>query len=334
MKTYTFLFFLLLLVEACSKPQQVEVVSLPENIRTLNLDSIHNANVLLNATGIVATSDYLIVANASKDTIFDVFERGSLLYLYSDLIYGQGPDDLLPFRWTRYLKDNDIYVIGLGTPVLTEVSINSNGLTVNRRNKIEWENDICQNIFPLSDSKALIQPGKKHGEWVINDCITNQLINMPEFPFKNKAEEGDWLKMFQNRAVNVAVNEDGKRIVFFYTMLPLVRLFDDNGGILYEVNVGGEIHDASEFLHERHLYYTRCISVGNYIFVKYNPQNKEDDFTYFQIWNWEGRMLSMFRIEGQLNLFTVSPDAKNFYAVKKDNDHIFRCSLEPIWKDM
>lgn len=322
------LLILLCLLEACSKPQ-VEVVSIPEEICTLTLDSVYNEEVLLNATGIVATSDYLVVSNLSKDTIFDVFDRGSLRYLYSDLINGQGPNDMLPFRWVRYVEKNDFYVVGLGVPVLTEINIDT-CLSVKHRKKVAWENDICQNIFPLSDSKVLIQPGKKNGEWVVYDETTDKYLDMPEFPFKNDVDETNMFKIFQNRAVNVAIENGGERIAFFYVMFPFVRFLNDKGDVLCEANVGEEISNASRFLNDRHMYYTRCIVAGDYIYVKYIPKKEEGNFTYFQIWDWNGSLLAVFRIEDRLNLFTISPDGNTLYAVKRDNDHVFRCSLAPV----
>ena len=322
------LLILTCLLEACYKPQ-VGVVAIPEEVCTLTLDSACDEKVLLNATGIVATSDYLVVSNLSKDTIFDVFDRESLRYLYSDLINGQGPNDMLPFRWVRYLGNNDFYVVGMGVPVLTEINIDTH-LSIKYRKKIAWENDICQNIFPLSDSKALIQPGKKNGEWVVYDETEDKYFDMPEFPFKSDEDESNMFKMFQNRAVNVAVKNGGERIAFFYVRFPFVRFFNNKGDVLCEANVGEDISDASSFLNDGHMYYTRCIVAGDYIYVKYVPKKEEDNFTYFQIWDWDGSLLAVFRIKDHLNLFTISPDGNTLYAVKRDNDHVFRCSLDPV----
>jgi len=316
---------------ACSKPQH-EVVSLPSEISSLTLDSVSvNNDVILNPTGIIATPDYLVVSNLLRDTIFDVFDRRSMRYLHSGLIYGQGPNDMLPFRWVRPLTENNFYVVGLGVPVLTEIEVRTN-LRVKKREKIEWEKDICQNIYPLSDGKILIQPGKKSGEWSIYDTIGEEVTDMPEFPFKRFEDETDMFLKFQNRSVNVAVNDNDGRIAFFYTMFPHVRFFNKNGSILFETNVGKEIKNISNYFNERHMYYTGCLAVGDFIFAKYNPKEVNSDFTYFQIWDWNGCLLATFKIAGKINLFAVSPDIRMLYAVKGDKDYIYCSSLDSVLK--
>lgn len=333
MMKYFQLIVFLFLVGACSEPRH-NVIPLPNDICSLTLDSISvDSDVILNPTGIVATSDYLIVSNLMRDTIFDVFDRTNMNHLYSDLIYGQGTNDMLPFRWIRYLKDNDFYVVGLGVPILTEIEVNGS-LEIKQRKIIELEKDICQNIYPLSNNKVLVQLGKRRGEWSIYDIEANEMTDMPEFPFKEAEKEDDMFTMFQNRAVHVAVNAENGRIAFFNVMFPHVRFFDSNGNVLCESNVGDQIMDASRYFRERHMYYTGCVVSGDFIFTKYSPKEKTSDFTYFQIWDWNGCLLGTFTIEGRMKLFTISPDAKMLYTVKVDNDNIFFCSLEPILKEL
>lgn len=326
MKFY-YLAFLLLLFGACSK-HPTEVFPLPDDVCTLHLDSV-DSGVILNATGIVASSDYLVVSNLSRDTIFDVFDRNSLRHLYSGLIYGQGPDDMLPFRWIRHYKGNEFYAVGLGAPILTEIALD-NRMNVKRRKKIEWEKDICQNIYPLSDDKVLIQPGKKCGEWSLHDISTGKIVDMPEFPFIGRNDSDDMIEMFKKRAVNVAVKSDGKRIAFFYAMLPFVRFYDSEGMILHEWSVGQEITDAADNLVEKKRYFTSCVSSEELIFVKYDGLDTTGDCTCLQVWDWDGFLLGSFRIDSRVNLFTVSPDSNKLYAVKGDNDFIFWCDLQPV----
>ena len=326
---YLHVIVFLFLFGACSKPQY-KVVPVPGEICSLLLDSVSvNNDVILNPTGIIATSDYLIISNLSRDTIFDVFDRYNMRHLYSDLVDGQGPNDMLPFRWIRPLNNNDFYIVGLGVPVLTEIETGSN-LNVRKREKIEWEKDICQNIYPLSDNKLLIQPGKKYGEWVIYDTLTGEVVDVPEFPFKEFEKESDAFTMFQNRAVNVAVNADGNRVAFFNVMFPFVRYMDNAGNILYEANVGEEIKDVSDYFYEKHMYYTGCVSVGDFIFAKYNSKRMDSDSTSFQIWDWNGCLLGTFKVKSKINLFAVSPDARTLYAVKPDNDYVFLCNLDSV----
>lgn len=51
--------------------------------------------------------------------------------------------------------------------------------------------------------------------------------------------------------------------------------------------------------------------------------------TCFQVWDWEGNLLSRFNVADKINLFTVSADGKRMFAAKNDNNHIFWCNIAP-----
>lgn len=310
---------------ACSSPK-ADFVALPDKVHALTMDSI-DSGVLLNANGMVATSDYLIVSNLSRDTIFDVFDIRNLNYLYSDLIYGQAANDMGAFRWVRHLEGNRFYTVGLGFPLVTKIEA-SGKLDIKERQTIEWEKDICQNVYLLSGNKVLIQPGKKNGEWSLHDTKTKETVDMPETPFIDEEPDGDMIAKFQNRAANIAIKGDKSRIAFFYYKLPYMRLLNSKGDILKESCVGKYIDDASGYFHkEKTPCFTGCAFTDEFIFVKYNPEEQEEGTTYFQVWDWEGNLLHLFQLKEKFNVFTVSADGKTLYAVKGDNDHIFRCDL-------
>lgn len=311
---------------ACSEPlNKGQYTPLPTNVHTFQMDST-DAGVLLNATGMVVTGDYLVISSLNKDTIFDVFDVNKLNHLYSGLVYGQGGNDMLPFRWMRPLADNRFYTVGLGVPVITVIEA-GNRLEISGRNKLEWEKDICQNLYPLKDGKMLIQPGKKQGEWSLYNVMAGKIVDMPDFPFKEYEPDYDWMETFQNKAAHVAVNTAKERIAFFYCKFPYMQLFDFEGNVLYESCVGEHITDPLKFFRKDEMYYSGCTYTDEFVFVKYLPAQAEADKTYFQVWDWEGNLLSLFEIEDRINLFAVSPDGRRMYAAKNDNDHIFWCDI-------
>lgn len=315
---------------ACSKSldKKLKYINYPSQIHSLKMDSI-DSGILLNASGIATTEDYLIISNLNKDTIFDIFDIDSLRYLYSDLIYGQGGNDMLPFRWMRTFDNNEFYTIGFGIPTITILKV-ENGLKISKRKNIEWEEDICQNLYLLKDGKILIQPGKKQGEWSLYDTNNGEAADMPEFPFKKYEPDYDIIKTFQNRAVYVAVNIKEECIAFFYYKIPFMQLFDFNGNVLSEGFIGNSSIEPLKYFYNDTMYYTGCSYTDEFVFVKFIPNNAEDGTTYFQVWDWDGNMLSLFKINSVINLFTVSRDSKTMYVVKSDNDNIFRCDLSSI----
>lgn len=325
MKVFLFIISILCLA-ACSKsPSKGICVALPADVQVFEMDSV-DSGVLLNATGMVALPDYLIISNLHKDTLFDVFDVHGLEYRYSGLIYGGGSNDMLPFRWIRPLDSHRFYAIGLGVPLVTVVDVEG-GLKIDGRKQLEWEKDVCQNLYPLKNGKVLIQPGKRQGGWSLYDMKSGDVSDMPDSPFQEDEPEADMIQAFQYRAVNVAVNADKERIAFFYSKFPFVRFFDFDGNLLVEYSVGEEISDPQKFFHREGMYYWGCSYTADFIFVKYAPDNEASDVTCFQVWDWEGNLLSRFNVADKINLFTVSADGKRMFAAKNDNNHIFWCNI-------
>lgn len=173
----------------------------------------------------------------------------------------------------------------------------------------------------------MIQPGKRQGGWSLYDTTSGDVSDMPDSPFQEDEPEADMIQAFQYRAVNVAVNADKERIAFFYSKFPYVRFFDFDGNLLVECSVGEKISDPDKFFRREGMYYWGCSYTADFIFVKYAPDNEASDVTCFQVWDWEGNLLSRFNVADKINLFTVSADGKRIFAAKNDNNHIFWCNI-------
>lgn len=115
--------------------------------------------------------------------------------------------------------------------------------------------------------------------------------------------------------------------MFFYCKFPYVRMFDFEGHVVFESCVGEAIIHPSAYLEKKENYYISCAYTDALIVAKYRPAEGDSDTSYFQVWDWEGHLLSLFEIKDRINLFTLSPDGKTLYAVKSDNDHLFWCNL-------
>ena len=324
MKPFLLFSAILLFAGACSQPSGTEsVIALPEESHVVALDSV-DTGVLLNPIDITATGNHLIVANMHKDTIFDVFDLQSLGYLYSDLIYGGGPNDMSRFRWIRPWEENEFYTVGLGIPLITKINVGEEKMTVTGNQLVQWDRDICQNIYPLEDDQYLIQPGKKEGEWCLYDMSSGEVTDIPALPFKeDEPEEKNLVKTFQNRTAQVAVHPGKNRIAFFYYKFPYMRLFDFKGQIVKEGCVGKKITDPSTCYNKEMGYYSKCVYTDSRIVVRYIPEDQQEGTTYFQVWDWDGNLLSRFEVQDMFYLFALSPDGKTLYAAKIDNDQLF-----------
>lgn len=322
---------ILLLAGACAKPQGTEnVIELPEKSHVVQVDSVESG-ILLNPIGIAATGDYLVIANMHKDTIFDVFDQHSLHYLYSDLIYGGGPNDMSQFRWMRPWGDNAFYTVGLGVPLITQVKAGDKRMTASEKKMVSWDKDICQDIYPLEDDRFLIQPGQKEGGWILYQQSGDEVIDMPASPFQDEEPDNkNLVKTYQNRTAQVAVHPGKKRIAFFYHQFPYMRMFDFNGRIVKEGCVGEKITNPSAYFNQEYGYYSTCAYTDERIVVRYMPKDQKAGVTYFQVWDWEGNLLSRLEVQDEFYLFALSPNGKTLYAVKIDNDHLFWAKLPDI----
>lgn len=228
------------------------------------------------------------------------------------------------FRWIRPWEENEFYTVGLGIPLITKINVGEEKMTVTGNQLVQWDRDICQNIYPLEDDQYLIQPGKKEGEWCLYDMSSGEVTDIPALPFKeDEPEEKNLVKTFQNRTAQVAVHPGKNRIAFFYYKFPYMRLFDFKGQIVKEGCVGKKITDPSTCYNKEMGYYSKCVYTDSRIVVRYIPEDQQEGTTYFQVWDWDGNLLSRFEVKDMFYLFALSPDGKTLYAAKIDNDQLF-----------
>lgn len=319
------IFALSIILGSCSNPSINNVTSLPNSIHKLHLDSI-NSGILLNGTDIIATENFLVIANYLKDTIFDVFNIDNLNYLYSDITLGHGPNDILNFRSIRYLNKNNIYSIGLGIPLTSRISIGQE-VDIEENMMIDLEGDICQDMYILSDDKILIQQNKGEGEWALYNKNNKEFTNLPKSIYNGFEPKASDIQTFQYRAVNVAIKNDKSKFAFFNYYLPYIRIYDSNGNLTYQSFVEKNPEDYYSLLLEEEVYYSRCYATNDYIFVKYFSSDEQKKGTSIQVWDWDGKLQHLIELDSELHLFTISTDAKRLFGLKMDSDYIYYCDL-------
>lgn len=319
-----------LFIGACSEKPQSNFVPLPAGYVTLAVDSV-DSGVLLNPIDLTCTSRYLVVANLQKDTIFDVFDNKSMKYLYSDLVAGQGPNDMLAMRSIKSWDEDKFYVTGFGVPSFAMVNIRER-MKVDAKKNIPWENDVCQNMYLLTENEVLLQPTKRNGEWVLYDILNKKTTEIPTSPFANIQgnEQSDFISAFQKRTSVIAVKKDGSLFALFYMHFPYMRIFDKSGRMIFETSVGTSLEQVIDesSKEEKGIYFGRCSQSDDLIFIKYNPSDSKCDAeTHLQVWDWEGNLLCLLKVPVRMDAFAVTPDGKSLFGIKVDSDNIYHCDL-------
>lgn len=321
--------FYCLLVVACSK-HSLQHVELPEAVTELNVDSIES-NLILNPVGIVATDNYLIIANSKRDTLFDVFDNKTGNYLYSDLVMGQGPEDVSAFRNIVHWRGDRIYVNGLGIPSITMIDVAKERLRVAEKRICPLKDNIYQAIYALNDEDALAQPTGGEYEWMYYNGKTKAVNGCTSFSLSDIT--GGSVTEFgkiSNSMGSVAVSPDMSHFMFFYSWFPYMKIFNSSGDVLFEKSVEvplEQITYESDIL-KRRPYYHICVKTNDYVFISYTPLNSENESSCFiQVWNWSGELLKVLKLPDGIDVFTVTPNAKRIYGVKADSDKIYYCDL-------
>lgn len=319
-----------MLVEAGCHQASTKFIELPKVNITLEVDSVYS-NTILEAIGIIATDDYVVLMNHKKDTLFDVFDNKSGKYLYSNLTYGQGPKDMAPFLNIYSLEKNDIYATGLGAATLTMMKVNEQHLDITEKKKLPLEETLYQTIYLLDDDRIMVKSTNEDAEWFFYNGNTGEFIGDCFFTLSNiigdhKSNDNNMMKLADRRC-SVAVNRERGRIAIFYIWFPYMKILDTSGNVVFETSVGvpaNQIKYEPDIM-KRSYHFHKCVGTKDYLFVGYPTGDSSAD--YFQVWNWDGELLHILKIPGGMNAFTVTPDAKRIYGIKTDSDWLYYCDL-------
>lgn len=295
-------------------------VSMPEAIPLTGKTVVTEADALL-PRGMFVVDGKLGIYKEREEFMFDFYSLPDFKYLCSTGSRGQGPNDLLGLEcrnievsgatfcalehmtWRlktmKLVGDSAMQVVGASEPMETNGSINmfhrldslhylSLGSTSNQK-------EFC--IYDISDGSAL-EVGK-YPEWIDVETVAKGMpLLIPYGKF-------------------LAVSPDGNKFAAFYWRFDRVRFFDRDCRMLMDVTVS---HGSDGKQEDEENMFPSCYFGAKAAGDKIYALHADTDSTrLLEIWDWNGRPISAFRLDRPVTVMTVDTMARRL--ITKDAEH-------------
>jgi len=358
MKYLYFLYILIILtfIQCTYSSREKELID--ENWTRVNLPN--KENVLVDSFSIsklnyfpdeIALIDsLLIVRNLKSNPIFNVFYLPKMDYIGSFRILGKGPQEFLV---APQIRKHDSLLLLTGVKKIQLITLPKHKISNNF--KVVSEYVIPGKIHPLNQTFTLgngiyygivfggyMKDIQNRKELVYFDSKTNKIDSSIEFPrtFFRGVTHNDFLY-----PKFITVSPQNNKFAFFYSLYPLIRIFNDKLEINKEIwvdNLPKQIKfktkgENSNIFFGYH-YYKKVVSSKSFIYALYfNDKGIKENDSYqrvlisnpeLHIFNWDGKPIRRIVLRKGTSAIEISDDEKYLYSTEIDiADKIFRYSL-------
>jgi hypothetical protein len=314
----------------------VTVNKFPVNIE-LTSDYITVDSVLWAPSRLFISGNHFVVRNLMTDTLFSVFSYPDFKYLFSDGVFGNGPDDLprtIDKDFQVSSKGFNVFFSGINIYREIEIDDVNKKLKTIKEHKYQFQNGgVPQRFTQLGDSRFIYLKGNPmdDAEFFLFDVTRNTVAGSTPYPQWAEGLTGE--PNFSIYLSSKVAKPDGNKFAAFYAHFKRWRIFDSEGNLLKDIEVNiPPVVKTSVLLSERMLYYSSAYASDKYIYaVCLNRESNKPrhEQTEFQVWNWEGKPVAKFILDRKFTCFTVSGDSVLYVAdnLEGNEDKIFKYIL-------
>ena len=307
---------------SCSKEQQTSYLPIEGEIE-VHLDSIISQPPL-NAMSMVATKDFLVVANAGRDSIIDIYTLPSGEFIGSGVVAGEGPGEIVrPDIRTLAVINENIINIQTGKPgVSADISLPNLKVTAKSYTlPSQW--DFAQAIVPV-DNGYIMQEGSLPNNWALTDNTGNiKTVFHTEIPksIAEKTSGNEFAQILAKTSVGLYSKEAG-RMAICYKMFPEIHLFDINGE---KKNI---LKNDSPWTGDA-LWIVGAQSTSGAIYINiHNPSDKDFSESSIIVIDWNGNVKSCYKVPKAVGAFCVAENIRTiFFTGYHESDYIFKFDI-------
>lgn len=295
-------------------------VSMPEPTPLTSETVVTEADALL-PRGMFVVDGKLGIYKEREEFMLDFYSLPDFKYLCSTARRGQGPDDLLG------LECRNIEVSGNTFRALEQNSWRVKTMTLVGDSAMQLvgvseplEAHGAINMFHRLDSLHYLSlgPTSNQKEFCIYDLSDGSAHEVGEYPEWVDAEtliKG--MPLLVPYGKFLAVSPDGNRFAAFYWHFDRVRFFDRDCRMLMDVTASHETDSKEE--DDENLFpacYFGAKTAGDKIYALHADS---DSTRLLEIWDWNGRPISAFRLDRPVTVMTVDTQAHRL--ITKDAEH-------------
>lgn len=270
--------------------------------------------------------------NQGADHPLYLFDKNDFSFKGAFGDFGRGAGeffDVNPYYFER--TDSSVF-LNTNNYFETEVMFKNDSIEIINHRALA--NLTLNNLVKLNDS-LFVCNDNVHNEYCLVDIKKHRVIkNFSDFPAcRMKFNEHDDRNNFMQRAL--IANPKELKLMSFYRYLPLIRLYDFDGNLIKEIKLKGvdqKNGSVDDFYDGGFLsFFVAPVVADDLIYVLFMNKHEEefmkDPSVELQVWDWNGKLLSKYRITEPFNLYTVSNRVLYGLSLREEDNCFFKVSL-------
>lgn len=315
---------LLFLMIACGKPSsELKIINKCEHVGILHA-KIHKVDpVILSPFSVCITDDKLVIFENKKDTLFDIFDLNTCQYLYSDGIRGNGPNEFLTIA-PRFFEPTEkgFKVLFAETNEVGEYIVSSNAILLKKKDKLKIDRRGLNGVMDLGNNKYIMWGDfNAFKEYELLDNTLGESVLIGEYPNWTNVDFKENIQKYMAYLKNGVMHPDGTAFVSFYFNFKRARFYNYKGILQKDIllNVEPLEQTFTDNTEEQIVYYySSPVADESCIYVLCANKNRSEYFDKYpelQVWNWEGDILGIYKLDKNLSMIVLDKKRNKIYGV-------------------
>lgn len=315
----------------------------------IDLIEIEVEPVLYFIGDMLIVDNVLIALDMKNDTFFQFFNLPELAYLGGQINRGGGPEDEIAIFPTLCNLDDDCF----SYRTMQKVKIASFD-TVNQKIQIVQEIDIPDKYMNILNSVVMNNCiygydmlGKSKKEFIKYDPSNKTIGEFgPTYPIVDMEIEEDRKNTLFTKVMSGKI--DGSKFASLYDKFPFLRIYNQKGEIIKEVEYKNDQRPPIAYTHENvqtndmnqlTVNYMKIKTTDKYIYGLYSGKTHEELQTEqreindyckeVHVWDWAGEPVAKFILDMPVSSFAVASDDSYmlFYSFLHEN-RLYKTNIE------
>ena len=306
---------------------------LPSKVYELDMkESLYNPVRIENIN-----DEYLLVLEFLKEDFFRVFQLPEMNYLYAWGVNGRGPGEFQTIPMNLQVDGDTIIPYDGISRSLKYLTVNDSTLEYVGEKELRYEGqwEPLNRIVRMNDSLYFADYGsgmeETNAEHIAFQPNEDSLFTFGMYP----ETELEGFERYSKFMKTVAAKPDGSKFAAFYLKYNLLKIYDSEGKLKYQVEVQNPyVKDEKDMRYrsikavsDSHIY-----ALGLYESYENIYEDRDTDLIpSLEIWDWEGNMIFRAPFDRLVHGFTISESNKKLYGFSSFSmSQIFEYDLSTV----
>ena len=283
--------------------------NIPEAI-SIFADSLSLENNMYSPHNILLVDDKVIINERNAERLFSVYRFPSFEFLYSFGKKGHGHNELMEIDNSFSVQKGGFKLFEFPDKI-KKITLKDKSAFIEDNYVIKPNSMVNRFVFLENNEFVYLSEDEKYEYCLYNKKGEESYFG--EYPYHLLSrKDGEHPIFLFNK--HTSGKPDGKKFVAFYVYIRMCRIYDNSGNLQHETLLSHP--DSRNDIYKNIEYSNPPYVTDEYIYIIHNSKERDE----LEVWNWEGELLSLYRLDKKLKIFIVS--GNTLYGMGEDSPNV------------